>query len=64
MEGVFHGDDFISIPLHLLLGIFASQLHRSFIGFGSAIAEEDFIGEGVLTEEGGQLDLWFDIVEV
>ena len=64
VEGSFHGDDLISILSNLLLRIFPRQFEGPLVGFGAAIAEENFIRKGVLAEKGSELDLWFDIIEV
>ena len=47
-----------------LMSVFAGQLDRGFIGFGSGITEEDAVGTAVVHQPAGQLFLFWNLIEV
>ena len=64
VEGLFHADDPVALPLAPVLEMLARQLDGRLVGFGAAVAEKDPVGEAMGDQPLGQLQLRHGIEEV
>ena len=64
VERVVGGDDLVPIGGQPLLGVLAGELERGLVRLGPGVREEHAVGERVLAQQLGQVDLGGRVIEV